>query len=375
MEITIVCSIDPEISTKPGGTRSYTMNLLNFLCSQGIKTTLIGTSRKNKSVDYPFHFIPVTQSEKISSYKFLFFLIIKPVFLKIPRSSIIHTQRPDHMLPFTIFNGRNPKICTLHGAPSKAISFKKNFVISFIYDLIETFVLNRVDKIIAVDEESMAYYIKKYPYLKSKMALVTTGVDTNLFKTLDINNVRNKFGFRENEKIILYVGRIEKEKGIDIAIKSFKKINEHFNNIKMVIVGNGNYCKELKALAKNLGITNIEFISQMDHNEIPEIMNCANVFLLCSLYEGMPTVVLEALACGVPVVSTNVGDTKKVVKDNNTGYIINKSKEEDIIDKLTESLLSADNFKKNCIKTAHEYSWQKTATRILRIYNEILKKE
>ena len=376
MEVTIISDIDPY-TPKPGGTRSYVMDLIRFLSEQGIKTTLIGVSYNKKEMpsESPFTFVPVVKGKKISSYKFLLNLFLKAPSLNIPQSSIIHTQRPDDLLPFVLFYKNNPKVCTLHGIPHSAIYFKKGHIIGKIYELIERFVLERTDTVLAVNEKTKQFYTGLYPQIKDKITIIPVGIDTKMFKPVNRYETRKKYHLNENEKIILYVGRLNAEKGLDLLLKSFKTIKNEFTYCKLLLVGDGQEKANLKKIKKDLNLGDIIFMDVLEHEKIPEIINCADVFALCSYYEGMPTVVLEALACGVPVVSTDVGDVHKVVRDGETGYIVRTRSEEELSAKLIKALSNSDRFKENCIKTAQQYSWDKIAKKIVGVYNELLEKE
>ena len=371
----LISGIDPY-TPKPGGTRSYVMNLIQFLCEQGIKTTLIGVSsnKEEAPTEHLFTFIPIVKNQNLSSYKFLFNLFLKTPFLNIPKSSIIHTQRPDDMLPFVLFYKNNPKICTLHGTPLNAIYFKKGPVIGKIYELIEKFVLKRIDAVIAVDGEAKKFYTQMYPQIQDRIMAIPVGINTKLFKPVNRHETRKKYHLNENEKIILYVGRLNAEKGLNLLLKSFKEVKKEMEDCKLVLVGEGKDRDNLENFAKNIGLEDVVFMGALERDKIPGIINCADVFALCSLYEGMPTVVLEALACGVPVVSTDVGDVHKVVRNDKTGYIVEKRTEEELSAKLIKALLNSDRFKENCVRGAQEYSWDVIAKKIVGVYDELHEK-
>jgi len=378
MEVTIISGIDPY-TPKPGGTRAYVINLIQELIKAGINISLIGVMYNLNLVytDNKYNFISIVKDKKISSYKFLFNLLLKAPFLHIPDLSIIHTQRPDDMLPFVLFFRKNPKIYTAHGRNYEGeLVLKKGIIIGTIYEIIEAFVVKRVDRIIAVDAATKEFYINKFPQLQKKIAVIPVGINTTLFRPGNRDETRAKYHIDKNEKVILYVGRFTREKGLDLLLKSFKKVKKEIPDCKLLLVGDGIERGNLENLAKELGLEDVIFIDSLEHDKIPWIINCADVFTLCSLYEGMPTVVLEALACGVPVVSTDVGDVHKVVRDGETGYIVKTRTEEEMSDKLIKVLLSNnEKFKDNCIKTAQEYSWDLIAEKIVGVYNGVLEKE
>ena len=374
MEVTIISDIDPN-TPKPGGTRSYVMNLIPFLLEQGIKTTLIGVSYNKRGIapEYPFTFIPVVRSQKISSYKFLFNLLLKAPFLKISKSSIIHTQRPDDLLPFVLFNRKNRKICTLHGLSDKKIHIKKERIIGMIYDYIERFTLKRVDRVIAVDESTKRHYIKKYPWLKNKIDVIPVGIDLEQFKPINKQKMRKKYGFNETDKMTMYIGRLEKEKNLDFLIKVFKKVNNQQSNYKLVLVGDGRERENLENLVLNLkSNNNVIFTGAIEQPKIPEVINCADVVVLCSLFESGPLVIQEAIGCGIPVVTTDVGRVREFIKNKKIGKIVN-GKEDEFAEAI-KSVLDGDsnqNYIAECRKVAQEFSFEKTANALFQIYKEL----
>lgn len=377
MEVAIISAFDPNIILKPGGTRAYVLNLIRVFVDNSIKTTFVGISlnERERSSSSLFTFIPIVTGSNISEIKFSFNLLLKAHSLKLQKSSIIHAQRPDLMLPFIIFYRKNPKVCTLHGIGYNDVYFKKGKFVGRIYRLVEKFALKHTDRIIAVDENTGKFYSKIYPWLKDKITVIPVGIDTELFKPMGKREIREKYGLNEEDKIILFVGRFETEKGLDLLLKSFKEAKKEITDCKLVLVGSGREKSNLENLIKYLGSKDIIFMNPLEHDKIPEIMNCADVFALCSLHEGMPTVVLESLACGVPVVSTDVGDVHKVVKNGETGYISKTRDIEELKTKLVEILSDGKKLKGNCIKTAQEYSRDRIVKKIVGVYNEVLEKK
>lgn len=368
MEIVIVASIDPFV-LKPGGTRNYTMNLINSMQTLGINVTLMGISENKYYNEQKYNFISIVKGKKVSNYRFLLNLLLKCVFLQLPEKSVIHTQRPDMMFPFVLFFRNSKKVCTIHGLANRGIFIKRGKIIGIIYSLLEDIALKNTDSVIVVSNEAKEFYLQKKPWLKEKIEVIPPGFDDKKFKLLNKNTLREKYGFNLEDNIVLYVGRFAKEKRINILLDAFKEVEVEIKNAKLILVGEGIEKHRIETLITNMKTKNIRLIDTMDHEKIPEIMNCADVFALTSSYEGMPTVVLEALACGVPVVSTDVGDVHKVVKDNITGYIIKNSNPNEIKNKIVDILLDKDKFKYNCLSAAREYSWSRISTKIAEIYS------
>jgi glycosyltransferase involved in cell wall biosynthesis len=370
MEVVIVEGVNPDVTT-PGGTRTYILNLIKMLRKEDVNVSLIGISNPDYVHNGEYSFVPVVKSQKVSGYKFLFNLFLKAPFLDIPESAILHFHRVDRALPFLLFFRNNPKVLTIHGMNYKWEWIRnKGIIVGCIFMIIIKLVNKKMDKIILVDEASKKFC--KIP--DNKVIVIPVGIDTEKFKPMDKTALREKYKFNKNDKVILYVGRFKKEKRLDLLIKAFIKVKKEIPNCKLVLVGVGSEKQNLSKLVNDLKLRNVQFMNTVEHDEIPMIMNCADVFALCSLYEGMPTVVLEALACGVPVVSTDVGDVHKVVHDNETGYIVKSRTIDAIASKLIEVLTNCYNMKENCVKMTQEYSWEKIAEQIKEVYNEVLEK-
>jgi glycosyltransferase involved in cell wall biosynthesis len=374
MEVTIISGIDPY-TPKPGGTRAYVMDLIPFLCESEIKTTLIGVSYNKKgniSFKYPFAFVPIVRSQKISSYKFLFNLFLKVPFLRTSKSSIIHINRPDDMLPFVIFSRKNKKICTLHGVGYSDIYFKKGKFIGWAYRVIERYTLKRADRIIAVNENTKNFYTKKYPWLKDKIIIIPIGIDTKLFRPMDKHNIKEKYGFKEEDKIILYVGRFKREKGLDLLLESFKYVKREIPTGKLVLAGDGRERENLKNLVKEFKLNDVIFMGVLEHNKIPEILNCADVFVLCSLFESGPLVIQEAIACAIPVVTTDVGRVREFIKDEKVGKIVERNSKE-IAKGILNVLNKADSSETRdmCREVSENCSFEKTAEQTIEVYADL----
>ena len=144
----------------------------------------------------------------------------------------------------------------------------------------------------------------------SVLKYLQNGINTRIFNPQKKSLNRNDYGFSENDKIILFVGNLKKEKGLVELSTSFSNIvNAHiYENIKLLIIGEGNYRAETKKLLKELNVIDrVDFMGQRSLEEISIYMNLCDVFCLPSYSEGQPNVVIEALSCQAKVVSTTVG--------------------------------------------------------------------
>jgi glycosyltransferase involved in cell wall biosynthesis len=359
-------------AAEPSGTSSYVANLIKIMEEKPIDVTLISTEiNYDKHVHGRFEILPITL-KKVTSITFLLKLMIKAPFLKFPKDAIIHTHRPDFMIPFIIFWRRNPKVCTLHGIPDIAIKTRKNPIIWRIYNILERSSLKRTNRLIAVNRATKEYYVKRQPKLKNKIAIIPVGIDLDTFKPIDKYKMRRKYGFKEDDFIILSICRFSIEKGLDLLLQAFKDFQSEIPKSRLVLLGKGPEENRLKDIIKNEHIENVTFMPPLRHEKIPEIINSADTLALTSSFEGMPTVVLEALACGVPVVSTDVGDVEKVVLNGETGYLI-KNRRVDTIKNgfINISKKGREEYGIKCVAMSRKYSLERIVDKIIDVYKEV----
>ena len=158
---------------------------------------------------------------------------------------------------------------------------------------------------------------------KKKRMVIYNGVDLSEFHVnLSREEILQSLGIIDNKQMIfLTVARFRKEKGHDILLKAIADFRVQLNATLFLLVGDGEYLEERRQLAKNLGIGDIvRFLGR--RTDVPLLLNCSDVFVLPSLYEGLPRCVSEAMAAGLPVIATNVSGTPELVEDNVTGKLV-----------------------------------------------------
>jgi glycosyltransferase involved in cell wall biosynthesis len=138
------------------------------------------------------------------------------------------------------------------------------------------------------------------------------------------------------------------------------------------LVGDGRDRRRLEDLAKDLTPQKVLFMGAQKPDCVPEILNCSDVLTLCSLYEGSPTTVKEALACGVPVVTTRVGDVAQVIRDGVVGRIVPKDTADysrAIVDVLSNE--DVEGTRHACVRAAAEFGFDQIGARTVRLYEEL----
>ena len=186
-------------------------------------------------------------------------------------------------------------------------------------------ILKSATKVIALNSvEAEQYRAMSVP--EEKIAIIPNGIDLSEYVNLPPNGTfKKKFNIPEDKKIILYLGRIHKIKGIDILIKAYAYMRNKMNlrDIVLVIVGpDDGYLNEAKRLAQALDVSNhVLFTGPLYGEDKMAAYIDSEVYVLPSRYETFPMTILEAYACGKPVVASEVGGLRDLVKNGETGLL------------------------------------------------------
>lgn len=259
--------------------------------------------------------------------------------------------------------------------------FKKSFFlfINFIYKILEYFAFKRANVIVAVSNRVKASFEKVHKNISNKVVVLPVGVDLDEFKPMDKSHLREKYGIDKKAKVILFAGVLEDRKNVKLLIKAFKHVHKLYPNSILIITGTGPNRHSLETLARRLGIdSKVRFLGEVPLEHLPEIYNIADIFALPSLSEGSPTVVREALACGIPVVSTNVGDVSEIITDPLLGVIVDTYTDERVFaEALIKTIENIDKnneeIKKRCRDIARKYSFENVVEKYIEIYQELLR--
>jgi len=180
-------------------------------------------------------------------------------------------------------------------------------------------------RIIAPTDRERENLILHYGALPEKIGVVPCGVNLEQFKPVSKGSARQYLGFG-NDKIILFVGRIDPLKGIDRLIQAIPYL-QNIQGLKLVVIGGGENSQreieQLQKLACNLNIQDsVTFLGLIKHEQLPYFYSAADVCVVPSYYESFGLVALESLACGTPVVATDVGNLKYIIRQGETGYVV-----------------------------------------------------
>jgi len=206
---------------------------------------------------------------------------------------------------------------------------------------------------------------------KKKIYVVYNGVDIDLFNADKYSKYRRVTG----KKRILFVGGLRKIKGVKYLIMAMGHVLKKTTDVELTIVGDGPQLGFLKRLVQSLNIQGyIRFVGRVEHEEIPMYMIRSDIFVLPSLYEGLPNVIIEALAMGLPVIATRVGGVPEIIQDGVNGYLVEPRDVLNLANKICLLLLDdkrREGIRNNNLKKAKFLSWSAIAKKVERIYKEI----
>ena len=199
-----------------------------------------------------------------------------------------------------------------------------------------------------------------------KINVIPNGININNF-----NGITKDYDFRrkyamDNEKIILYIGRLVYEKGVQHLISAMPKIINGYNDTKLIIGGKGGMYDELREQAKNLGIENkVYFTGYLSSKEVQKMYKCADIAVFPSTYEPFGIVALEAMLAGVPTVVSDIGGLNEIVDHGINGmksYAGNSNSIADSVLALLYNHQLCNNIVKNAkTKVKQEFNWNKIA--------------
>jgi glycosyltransferase involved in cell wall biosynthesis len=330
--------------------------LINRLKKKGVKALVLQRRRK-------FDF-------------FIFFRLIK--LLRKINPDIIHMHgylSIFYGIPAALVNRTPIKVVTLHASPipsgqTKILS-KLMLYLGIAYQML------KISKtyLIAVSKDIYDSHKKVRNINPFCMEVIHNGIDIEEIRTHEPTLKRYDIGINESDFLIGIIGRIDKNKGHIYLIKAAKKLISEGKSIKVVIIGEGALQNDLKAYCtlNQLG-RNIHFLGFKKN--IIDFLYLIDVLVISSLHEGIPYILLEAMAIGVPVIATDVGGIPEVIKDNLNGLLVPSKDSEAIASRihlLMEDATIRDRLSKSALEILNQRFSQKVMTQsTINVYNKLL---
>lgn len=242
-------------------------------------------------------------------------------------------------------------------------------------------VIGGSDCVIAATPVEFEDLLDHYGADPTRLCLNPPGINHELFEPGDREASRKSVGLETDRDVILFVGRIQALKGIDVAVEAFGMVAANRHDVDLVVVGgpSGPSGHEeygaVVARIDELGLSDrVHMRRPVEHGELPDFYRSANVLLLPSRSESFGLVAVEAQGCGIPVVAAAIGGLTHAVDDGSSGILIDGWEPVDYssaIEIILADSAVAEGFSKAAVEHAQGFSWDLTANRLLELYDGI----
>ncbi|MDA3814898.1 MAG: glycosyltransferase [Patescibacteria group bacterium] len=292
---------------------------------------------------------------------------------------IIHTHQPFTVGYQALKNGRKnniPVVFTYHCRYedyTHYIPFIQSFVKKYVTSSVKKFA-NLVDCVIAPTQDIKDILRKQE--INTSIEVISTGIDWEKFQNGKREETRSKFGIKDDEVCFWWLGRMEQEKNIEFLLKVIKDFSKRFNNSKFMLVGNGSEMDNIKEFVKEEGLEDKVIITGLvPQKEVQNYYASGDILIQPSKSETQGLVALEAMASGMPVLAITATGTIDIVKDKETGYLLNEDIEE-FYQKAQELFKNKELFEKMSQKSREEafkYDYKNKARRLVEVYDKMIK--
>ena len=356
----------------------YTYNLSRKLIEKGHEIVIITRGSWNKIERQFYNDIEIIRAPFIPIYPFYIYVhqqFVNKVFKSLESQvDIVHIHTP---LP-PLIKTSLPIITTIHTPMltdnhyiqvSSMYSLFSKISARFVSYPLELKLIKASDKITTVTD-TIAREMKEYGLNPSDISVMYNGVDEKFFYP-------NQKTSRENGKYIMYVGRIDREKGLFDLIECGRYVCNEINNVNFILAGNGRDLSRLKHKTKKVGLENkFKFLGQVDKDKLVKLYQNASIFVLPSYHEGLPGVILEAMSCGLPVITTDVRGNIDLISNGKNGIVVPSRAPKKLADAII-SVLNDDKMQKtlgkNARKTIEEnYTWDIISSNFLGHYKSLI---
>ncbi len=249
-------------------------------------------------------------------------------------------------------------------------------------------VLKGADRIIVATHDEKENLLGLYGAKEKKIKIIPPGVDTAHFYPIPVEEAKEYIGMPEDEKMILFVGRIEPLKGIDTLIRAIAQIRKadvlsicpHY---LYIIGGNPEASGEdaskemqrLQDLCAELDLHDLVlFLGKRDQDSLQYYYSAAEMVVMPSHYESFGMVALEAMACGTPVIATQVGGLQHLVQDGETGFVIPNGDPDALEEKITMLICQEamkDRMSSNSVAYAQTLNWDVIAKKLIKQFKKL----
>jgi glycosyltransferase involved in cell wall biosynthesis len=263
-----------------------------------------------------------------------------------------------------------PLIYTVHHTFYQQSRYIQSLQWKRILYLWERFGYKRSDYLMCVSDSTRRIVLRNYGASRKLCETIPIGVDQDRFFPLNFERMPNS---------LFFLGRLESRKGIDFLIKTIPKVKERLNDIQLFIGGDGFLRPFLENFIKQNHLeNNVHLLGTVDDSELNEWYNKVSLVVIPSIFEGFGLTAIEAVACGTPVIATEVDGLRDVIEDEVNGLLVQYNDVEALSAKIIYLLKDKDKQSKLSLngkkKAATIYNWNSISQDILKVYEYVLGK-
>ena len=394
VKIAVIFPSDP-LGEKIGGAHTYIKDIIKF-APEDFEIEFIGITSNNiarpqrkrtrmklgpKEFDfYPLYFEKGENKKSFIPSSLRFSLALKLAHLEF-RNKILFLNRIEPAL--FLINIKTPKVGVVHNDIREQMSHKGSEVLwslfPWLYFKIEGIIFESLDHVYSESCSAIKFYHQKFPDQNEKFSFLPTWADRDIYSPSQESKtkLRQSAYFLEkhllpDKKWILFAGRLQEQKAPLRLVDAFFEYHKINQESCLIIVGDGNLRAGVERHIKELSLQKDVFlIGQAGKIELVNFYRASDCSLLTSNFEGMPLAVLEALGCGLPVVSTRVGEVERVIRNGYSGEVRDTFDPKDLAQGLERVLNNPEIYKKdNCINAVKEY----TPENVLKPVYEMMRK-
>jgi glycosyltransferase involved in cell wall biosynthesis len=243
---------------------------------------------------------------------------------------------------------------------------------------VNRWMVRRADKVAAASSFIRDVIAEKFGRPRDQVDLVPYGVDLTRFHPVDIGTIaalRRQLSLPEHRPIVLTVQRLHERKGVNYYLEAARRMLAVRPNLFFVVVGSGPERDTLETLSKRLGLSeNIRFTGKVLDGELPLYYQAADLFAFHTLHEGFGIVLLEAMACGKPVVTTRAGGTLDIVVEGDGGHLVQPRDAEALAERVLRVLADPNEARRmgerNRLRVEENFNWDRLTDRYMTLYEE-----
>jgi D-inositol-3-phosphate glycosyltransferase len=250
-------------------------------------------------------------------------------------------------------------------------------------------VLRRADRVVTATIAEVTQLRFLYKANASKLVVIPPGVDVSHFYPISADEAKMYVGLKPEDRMVLFVGRIEPLKGLDTLIHAMSALQlQEKQRVHLAIIGGDPSASpremsaemaRLQKLCDDLAVgQTVVFLGKRDQDKLPYYYSAAELVVMPSHYESFGMVALEAMACGTPVIASEVGGLAYLVKDGETGFTIPDQEPDTLCEKISWLLNDHElhaAMSRRAVEYAQDYAWEKIANQILRVYEGLTQNE